>query len=83
MMERPPYECKQKNADKKVPTTPAPLTSTPSNAAKPSGYADFLFEVKTQIRQRQLQALRAVNNEMLALYWWLGENISQRQAALG
>lgn len=72
-----------KNANEKVPTTPAPLTSTPSNAAKPSGYADFLFEVKTQIRQRQLQALRAVNNEMLALYWWLGENISQRQAALG
>lgn len=67
----------------KAPTTPAPLTTTPSNAAKPSGYADFLLEVKTQIRQRQLQALRAVNSEMLALYWWLGEYISQRQAALG
>ena len=49
----------------------------------PNGYTDFLKEVKTQIRQRQLQALRAVNNELLALYWWLGENISQRQEALG
>ncbi len=47
------------------------------------GYSDFLMEVKTQIRQRQFQALRAVNSELLALYWWLGENISQRQNALG
>jgi len=73
----------KKNALEKVPTTSAPLTTTPCNTAKPSGYADFLLEVKTQIRQRQLQALRAVNSELLALYWWLGENISQRQAALG
>ena len=28
-------------------------------------------------------AARPVNSEMLALYWWLGENISQRQATLG
>ena len=49
----------------------------------PNGYTDFLKEVKTQIRQRQFQALRAVNNELLALYWWLGENISQRQEVLG
>ena len=54
-----------------------------SKTVAPVGYGDFLIEVKTQIRQRQLQALRAVNSEMLALYWWLGENISQRQAALG
>ena len=47
------------------------------------GYGDFLHEVKTQVRQRQLQALRAVNSEMLALYWWLGENISRRQSAQG
>ncbi len=49
----------------------------------PNGYTDFLMEVKTQIRQRQLQALRAVNSELLALYWWLGQNISQKQNALG
>jgi predicted nuclease of restriction endonuclease-like (RecB) superfamily len=48
----------------------------------PKGYADFLLAVKTQIRQRQFQALRAVNTELLALYWWLGENISQRQKEL-
>ena len=73
----------KKNALEKVPPTSVPLTTAQPNTAKPSGYADFLLEVKTQIRQRQLQALRVVNSEMLALYWWLGENISQRQAALG
>lgn len=49
----------------------------------PTGYSDFLIEIKKQVRQRQLQALRAVNREMLALYWWLGENISRRQATQG
>jgi len=49
----------------------------------PAGYAAFLVEIKSQIRQRQFQALRVVNHELLDLYWWLGENISQRQAAQG
>ncbi|MBG6071582.1 MULTISPECIES: YhcG family protein [unclassified Polaromonas] len=54
-----------------------------SLSAQAPGYGDFLVEIKSQIRQRQFQALRAANRELLALYWWLGENISQRQAALG
>jgi hypothetical protein len=45
---------------------------------KPTGYGDFLVEIKRQIRERQHQDLRAVNRELLALYWWLGENISRR-----
>jgi predicted nuclease of restriction endonuclease-like (RecB) superfamily len=52
-------------------------------APEPTGYGDFLHEIKSQIRQRQHQALRAANHELLALYWWLGENISRRQAELG
>lgn len=56
------------------------VTSLP---AQPAGYGDFLLEIKAQIRQRQYRALRAVNSELLALYWWLGENISQRQLTLG
>ena len=35
--------------------------------APPAGYGDFLLEIKTQIRQRQYQALRAANRELLAL----------------
>ena len=65
----------------------APSTIGPGKSASlpapPAGYGDFLLEIKAQIRQRQFQALRAANRELLALYWWLGENISQRQQALG
>lgn len=49
----------------------------------PAGYGDFLNEIKRQIRQRQYQALRAANTELLALYWWLGESISRRQTDQG
>lgn len=49
----------------------------------PVGYGDFLDEIKRQIRQQQFQALRAANQELLALYWWLGEAISRRQTEQG
>ena len=52
-------------------------------AIAPAGYSDFLHEVKAQIRQRQYQALRAANKELLTLYWWLGEAISHKQAQQG
>ncbi|MBK7002174.1 MAG: hypothetical protein IPH35_20125 [Rhodoferax sp.] len=29
------------------------------------------------MRQRQLSALRAVNTELIGLYWWIGQSISQ------
>jgi len=54
-----------------------------SDLTTPLGYSDFLSEIRVQIRQRQFQALRAANKELLALYWWLGENISRRQAEQG
>ena len=54
-----------------------------SSIVLPTGYGDFLLEIKAQVRQRQFQALRAANTELLQLYWWLGENISRRQAELG
>lgn len=46
-------------------------------------YAAFLANLKTRIRQRQLQALRAVNQELVTLYWELGESIASKQAELG
>jgi predicted nuclease of restriction endonuclease-like (RecB) superfamily len=61
------------------------MASDPSGTALtiPTGYNDFLHEVKAQVRKHQRQALRAANNELLALYWWLGENISRKQAEQG
>jgi len=49
----------------------------------PHGYADFLATLKQQIRQRQYQALRAVNRELVELYWELGESISRKQQEHG
>jgi len=46
-------------------------------------YADFLIAVKSRIRQAQYQALRAANQQLLALYWDLGESIHRKQEALG
>ena len=46
-------------------------------------YAGFLVEIKTRIRHAQCQALRAVNKELLALYWDIGESIHRKQEALG
>ena len=48
-----------------------------------SDYAGFLVEIKTRIRQAQYQALRAVNKELLILYWDIGESIHRKQEALG
>lgn len=61
---------------------PVPVPA-PAIPPLPSGYSDFLLEIKAQIRQRQFQALRAANRELLQLYWWLGENISRRQSEQG
>lgn len=49
----------------------------------PQGYAAFLGALKSTIRQRQYQALRAVNHELLALYWDMGQAIHQKQQELG
>lgn len=42
-------------------------------------YAEFLGTLKSSIRQRQHQALRAVNNELISLYWEIGKLIDERQ----
>ncbi len=68
---------------KKVSAPSALLVSGASAIVQPAGYGDFLVEIKAQIRQRQYQALRAANRELVDLYWWLGENISRGQAEQG
>lgn len=53
------------------------------SALSPDDYSGFLGEVKERIRRGQYEALRAVNKELLSLYWDLGETIHQKQEALG
>lgn len=45
----------------------------------PSDYNGLLAEVKRRVSEAQYQALRAVNKEMIALYWEIGHLIAERQ----
>ena len=47
----------------------------------PNDYAALLAEVKTRIRGAQYAALKAVNQELVGLYWDIGRLITERQAA--
>jgi len=49
----------------------------------PSGYDAFLHDVKTRVQQAQLQALVAVNKELILLYWHIGRGILERQKVQG
>ena len=43
------------------------------------GYQDWLNQLKIQIRSSQQRAILAVNQELVLLYWQIGQNILQRQ----
>lgn len=49
----------------------------------PSGYADWLTDVKARIHYAQQRATLAVNRELIALYWQLGRDILDRQKRHG
>ena len=42
-------------------------------------YAEFLLEVKQRIRDAQYSALKAVNKELIALYWDIGKKLVEQQ----
>jgi predicted nuclease of restriction endonuclease-like (RecB) superfamily len=46
-------------------------------------YFDFIGSVKDRIRSAQYEALKAVNKELVALYWDIGRMISEKQKELG
>lgn len=46
----------------------------------PLGYAALLADVKERVRLAQYKALRAVNRELVGLYWDIGRMIFARQA---
>ncbi len=45
-----------------------------------NGYGNLLGEIKERIRSAQYEALRAVNKELIGLYWDIGRIIVERQA---
>ena len=45
----------------------------------PIGYSELLADIKQRIRSAQYEALKAVNKELIALYWDIGRMIQERQ----
>ena len=54
-----------------------------SDGTMPSGYAEWLADVKRRVRATQFRAARAANTEVLRLYWSIGHDILERQRDLG
>ena len=46
-------------------------------------YKKFFVEIKERIHQAQYDALRAVNKELIQLYWDVGNKIVEKQTVLG
>lgn len=45
-----------------------------------NNYISFLNEIKQRIRHAQYEAMKAVNTEIIALYWEIGRSIAEKQA---
>jgi predicted nuclease of restriction endonuclease-like (RecB) superfamily len=61
-----------------------PTDKTPKNSlGKPQDYPRLLTEIKERIRSAQYEALKAVNKELVGLYWDIGRMIVERQDAEG
>lgn len=55
----------------------------PALVETPTGYADWLADLKTRIHTAQQRAALAVNRELVLLYWQIGRDILERQARQG
>lgn len=49
----------------------------------PDSYPEFLRELKARIQARQARAVLAVNQELITLYWEIGQQIVERQEKAG
>lgn len=57
--------------------------ATKNNSIISPEYLNFKDEITARIRSVQYEALKAVNREMIALYWEIGKRITEQQTALG
>ena len=49
------------------------------NLTQIAEYKKWVIDLKTKVRQIQLKAVVAVNQQLLAFYWELGTEIIQKQ----
>ena len=57
--------------------------STTNSSVGGSEYSLFRDDILKRIRSAQYEAMRAVNKEIISLYWEIGRQITKRQKALG
>jgi predicted nuclease of restriction endonuclease-like (RecB) superfamily len=57
--------------------------SPKSTFAIPKDYAQFLEQIKQDIKQTQLRAALSVTQELIMLYWRIGKAISHKMSAEG
>ena len=69
------------DSQKSIKSTPGTnnLENKMTKLAKQNEYAELLNSVKTRIRSAQYEALKAVNKELISLYWDIGLMIVERQ----
>jgi len=56
---------------------------TTSKHNKSADYPQFLVEIKERICKSQYEAVKAVNQEIIQLYWDIGRSITEKQQSLG
>ena len=49
----------------------------------PTGYSQFLVEIKERIQKSRYEAAKAVNQEIIQLYWDIGRLITEKQQTRG
>ncbi len=54
-----------------------------SKESLPKGYAELLANLKARIQYARLSAGRSVNQELILLYWDIGQSIVEKQTRLG
>ena len=59
------------------------MTDTPSLLPEDEQYRGFLTDLKARIRQAQMRAALAVNQELIQLYWQIGRELLDRQQREG
>jgi predicted nuclease of restriction endonuclease-like (RecB) superfamily len=62
---------------------PARLKPSPLSASSRSNYPAFLKALKTRILHARTSAIRAVNGELVLLYWDIGRSIVEKQTTAG
>lgn len=62
---------------------PRARSSRATLEAAPEGYTDWIRDLKARVHEARQRAARAVNGELVGLYWRIGRDIRARQEAAG